>query len=52
MGIFTFAKLSLDRVGDFIFRGRGVNFEVEIVVDVEVEIVMNVEVKKKVTGRA
>ena len=51
-GIFRLVKLSLGGVGDFIFRGRGVKIEVEIVVDVEVEIVVDVEVKKRITGSA
>ena len=49
-GIFRLAKLSLGVVGDFIFKGRGVKIEVEIVVDVEVEIVVDVETKDNVTG--
>ena len=48
-GIFTFAKLSLGGVGDFIFRGRCVKIEVEIVIEVKEEIVVNVEVKESVT---
>ena len=42
-GIFRLVKLSLGRVGDFIFRGRGVKIKVEIVIEFGAEIVVDVE---------
>lgn len=48
-GIFRLAKLSLGRVGNFIFRGRGTNFEIEIVIEVEAEIIVDVGIKENAT---
>ena len=42
--------MSLGSVGDFIFRGRGVNFEVENVVVFGAEIVEDFDAEEIVTG--
>ena len=49
-GIFRLVKLSLGSVGDFIFRGRGVNFEVENVIEFGAEIIEDVDAEESVTG--
>ena len=49
-GIFRLVKLSLGSVGDFIFRGRGMNFEVENVIEFGAEIVGDFDSEESVTG--